>query len=273
LITLFYFIFYISERKLTRAMANFDALTLLALVVIVIVVQLLKATRLYILLVDKNMLYVTNLMLYTKTTAVSVIIPFKIGEIYKILCYGKEIRNYVSGIVIVLLDRLIDTIVLLCIMTVFLLLSDQTIQMVYLFLSICVITLVFVYAIFGTLYGYWNDYLIKRGQTKGSITMLDNLRQINNGHQYIMTLLRGKALLLFFMSLLAWSIELLGIKLLVVKSGLDFRSEILGEYLNSALTGVANGYLDIYIVISFIVLEFGMLAVFITSRNRRGKYE
>ncbi len=51
----------------------------------------------------------------------NIVIPYKIGELYRIFLYGSAIGSYVGGIVRVLTDRLIDTAALLTFLTVLLL--------------------------------------------------------------------------------------------------------------------------------------------------------
>ena len=93
----------------------FDYETLFYAFLSVAVIHVVKAIRLYLLFWGNKLSFYRFLLTYFKVIPVSMFFPFKLGEIFKIICFGNEINNYLRAVVIVLLDRFIDTLVLLTI--------------------------------------------------------------------------------------------------------------------------------------------------------------
>ena len=84
-----------------------------------IVVYFLKAFRLRLLLAGEKIVLNKYIQVFCKTTIASVLLPFKIGEIFKIYSFARLTKNATKGTTIILLDRFVDTAALLCIFAVF----------------------------------------------------------------------------------------------------------------------------------------------------------
>ena len=54
---------------------------------------------------------------YCKVTPVSIILPFKMGELYRMYCYGRQSGIVLRSVVIILLDRFMDTAALVTVIT------------------------------------------------------------------------------------------------------------------------------------------------------------
>lgn len=73
------------------------------------VVHLIKAGRLYLALYGTGIDASIYIREYCKVTPVSMAVPFKAGEFFRMFCYGWQLDNPLKGAIIVLLDRFMDT--------------------------------------------------------------------------------------------------------------------------------------------------------------------
>ena len=127
----------------------------LQFIIIVGFVHTIKALRLYITLLGTNIDRVEYIKTYCKVTPISILFPFKLGEIFRIYSYGYLINNYLKSTVIILLDRFMDTIALLSIIIfIFVFKGGQLSFLVYLLIFFSIF-LLFFYNIFINMYIFW----------------------------------------------------------------------------------------------------------------------
>ena len=78
-----------------------------------LIVNGIKMARLYILFCGKHVKTDAYVRKYMTTSLINMIVPFKAGEIWRGIIFGKMAGSYISSFVIVLFDRFIDTTALL----------------------------------------------------------------------------------------------------------------------------------------------------------------
>ena len=253
----------------TYTMLNIDAINirLIALfLTIFVLINIIKFIRLYLIFLEEKIPITRFTKLYIKTTFVNILIPFKIGEIFRIYCFGKEIKNYYKGILGIILDRFVDSIILLIIII--------PMEIMYLhrisFVSILIIAYVLVILLFlvftPSTYKYLNKYIITNKSKKSSIKALEILEKIKMVHKNGMELLRGRIPLLLIMSSLAWILEYSLINLISKIEIGQFEFTVFSEYLNSAFLTNTNVVLINYFCMSSIVLGAVMLLVYLYTR-------
>ena len=71
-----------------------------------ILVHLAKMLRLYLVLMEHKIRLGRFILLYLKTTLVNLIIPFKLGELYRIFCISRETKHWQVGVLSILVNRL-----------------------------------------------------------------------------------------------------------------------------------------------------------------------
>ena len=59
---------------------------------------------------------VLALKVYIKTAFVNLLIPFKLGEIYRMYAYGYKIKSYSKGVITIIVERYFDALVLLALL-------------------------------------------------------------------------------------------------------------------------------------------------------------
>ena len=82
------------------------------LVLAVAAVHSIKIFRLYFALYGKGVSSGQHLRQYCKTITVNMIIPLKMGDIFRAYCYGYKMQNYFGGAALIVFDRFTDTLAL-----------------------------------------------------------------------------------------------------------------------------------------------------------------
>ena len=220
----------------------------------VLVVHLIKAGRLYLAFYGTPMKGTDYIKTYCKVTPVSMLLPYKLGEIFRIYCYGYLINDFMRGTVVVMLDRFMDT---LALVSVILLLcavyTSHVTPLVYALLAF-LLCLVMLYYVFPGVYRFWKQYYLHAPASKYTLWWLEQLELLHNLYEEIEVVVKGRGLILYFLSLLAWGMELL---VLVVFSQQVFSKQIsqkISDYLFAALNGNPSLELNQFIIVSAILL-------------------
>ena len=237
--------------------AGITAGHILIITATVVIVHFLKAFRLYLALYGSNISASNYVKIYCKVTPVSILFPFKSGELFRMYCYGHQINNMLKGVVTVMLDRFMDTVALVTmIIVVWLYSGEKIIPIVYL-LVIFLLAAIVVFVVFPGLYSYWKRYLLRAKATSRKLRILSYLDKMNMVYAELINVSRGRGIILYVLSLLAWVAEIGSVSLMsgIVKdanassSGMGLSDKI-SEYLMSALGGPESVELKRFILIS-----------------------
>ena len=106
-------VFFFSNYRPGDMFQGVEASFVGILIVTVMIVHCLKAIRLYFALYGGGLSFSRYLKIYCKATPVSIIFPFKTGELFRMYCYGMQTGDMLKGVITVVLDRFMDTIALL----------------------------------------------------------------------------------------------------------------------------------------------------------------
>ncbi len=102
-------VFLAVYRNVPALFAGVTVAQVAVIVVTALLVHTLKATRLFLALYGQKISISEHLALYCKVTPVSMVLPYKVGEFYRMNAYGTHLHSGLKGIVIILLDRFMDT--------------------------------------------------------------------------------------------------------------------------------------------------------------------
>jgi hypothetical protein len=262
-----YFFIFLDQASIRNIMLVHRALLPL-LVVIAIATQLIKATRMYVIMMDTTLSYPKNLLLYASTTVINIMTPYKIGEVYRIALYGKSIDSYAGGAVRVLLDRAVDTAALLTYLTLILLFQVSAVLPLYLLLLALFVLFCAAWFVFPQLYRFWNDFLITQRHTQRAASVLRVLSDVNRAYEYLRGLIRGRVFIMYLLSMAAWGLELVGVYALTVYTHSNSASQI-SAYLDSALSTAANEHQKLYVLCYLAVLAIMMLVSAWLLKRRR----
>ena len=223
----------------------------------------IKFCRLYLALYDAQLGLEICLTIYCKVTPISIILPFKVGEFFRIYCYGRQIGSLLKSVVIILLDRFMDTAALVtAIALVWIFYGERPSVFIY-FLLIFLILSVCFYFVFPGIYRFWTRYLLCAKASEHKIWALKTLESIHALYSEIENVVKGRGMILYFLSLAAWGIEISNITLINYMTGGNHTGVVISEYLLSAMSRRQSPEFDQFVFISVIgfVLLFWMLWV------------
>lgn len=231
-----------------------NLVSLIALFVIVLLVHIIKAGRLYLALYGSNVDFVTYIKLYCKVTPTSVVIPLKLGDFFRMYCYGKFLNNVLKGVVVVLFDRFMDTIALATVIVlVWMSNGGDMAPFVYMLFGFLVFIL-FIYFVYPGMFEFWKKYLLRTKASEKTLAMLKMLETLNKIYLEIANVVRGRGIMLYFLSFIAWGVEIGSITLLNSFFGEEDVSQVISKYLTSAMIGNPSIELRQFIVASVALL-------------------
>lgn len=247
----------------------FNGMTFFSILILTgttILVHSIKAGRLYLALYGTGIGLVTHLKIYCKVIPTSVVFPYKIGEFFRMYCYGTRLRNPLTGIVIILFDRFVDTAALVTtILLVWLLSGGQITSLVYGLLVFLALVL-FVYSVFPKVCRFWKRYLLKTKATENSLAVLSMLERADTLYHVVENTVVGRGIILYFLSLTAWGVEIGSVVLQSRISDNKAVDIVITDYLASAMSGNHTPELSQFIFASVVLLAVFYLVIKVLDR-------
>ena len=233
---------------------NINLYSIIVFLVLVVVVHILKSVRLYLALYYSELKWSDFIKAYCKVTPVSVVLPFKIGDVFRMYCYGQLVGNLLRGVVITMLDRFMDTaaLVTVIILTWFLARGKMDL-LVYLFVIFLIITCV-IYFVYPGIVRIWRKSLLKSNATESRITILGVLKKFDEIYKEIDGVTKGRGIILYFLSILAWGIEIGSLYIISTINNTKQIDNDVFEYLRAALRGNKSLELKRFIMVTILLL-------------------
>lgn len=251
-------------RDYGNVLEIFNGMTVFSVLILTgtaILVHAVKAGRLYLALYGTGMGLGTHLKTYCKVIPASVVFPYKMGEFFRMYCYGTRLGNPLTGIVIILFDRFVDTAALVtAILLVWLLSGGQVTSLVYVLLVFLALVL-FVYGVFPKVCRFWKRYLLKAKATENSLAVLAMLERADTLYHVVENAVVGRGIILYFLSLAAWGVEIGSVALLGRMSDSKPVGAAVTHYLTSAMGGNRAPELRLFIFVSVVLLAVLYLVI------------
>ena len=228
-----------------------------------LIVHIFKFLRIYLILLEEKMSLKRRLKIYIKTTFVSIILPFKIGDIYKMYSYGHEISNYYKGIIAILIDKFFDAIVLCLVIIPYGLLNNGCISSLsYILLTFLIIILI-VYLSFKNTYYYLNKFFIVKSQNRYCLIVLKVLEKLNTIYISAKEMIRGRSIVLLLLTFIIWGSE--SIFIYVMSNFMNIKSEFIHviNYISDAFFGVNNVLFNNYIYLGTTIFLVTVVAIYL----------
>lgn len=248
---------------------SYLAFLLLIVFLCIFISYILKGIRLYIIMLECRIPTITFIKLYLKTTLVNIALPFKFGEVFRIYCYGTELRNYKMSIFLVLIDRYFDTIPLLLLLITSMFIGQIEVTVLLMLIIGFLLSITFVYLIFPSSYQYLNRYLIMNTHTERGIKVLASLKIFKNWYYSIQSLVKKRTLLILLISALTWVLEYGALVILSFYLQEEFVGKDFMEYINAVFYGYHTKYTNLYTSFGSILLVLGFIFVYYVSYRRR----
>lgn len=247
-----------------------DSLTgVLLLLATVVLVHGIKAVRLYFALFDTGMKFPEHVKIYCKVTPISVILPLKAGELFRMYCYGHGIGNYLKGIVIILLDRFMDTLALVTVFGGMWLMGNGKLPLFFILLMSFMLVILVLYLLFPEMYLFWNRYILRLDATKGNMSVLKILESLNGVYLELKNTVRGRGIMLYILSLAAWCVEIGSVILFGKLESYGNISLLVSEYLTSALKGHPTEQMLKFVYLSVISLLIAYVVMKLAFSNKK----
>ena len=221
-------------------------------IVTVLLVHSVKAIRLYLALYGTDIRRSTCMKLYCKVTPVSVILPWKLGEFFRIYCCGAELKSLLKGVVIILLDRFFDTIALVTMMLFLWMLWGGAFPMLVYGFLIFLGLVVLIYLGFPGMHEVWKKYLLSSKATVHKLQLLKLLDAASRIYNEIRGVLHGRGSLLYILSILAWGVEI-GSLYLLRAPGED-PGDTVSAYLSAAMGMGSSVEMQRFVVFTILLL-------------------
>ena len=218
------------------------------LLALIIILHAIKFFRIYFILLEEVLSPVLALKVYIKTAFVNLLIPFKLGEIYRMYAYGYKIKSYSKGVIAIIVERYFDALVLF---TLLLILSlsggiNSGEIIVLALLAVFVIFSSLIFSFFGSTYKYLNRFFIVRGGGKKSLRALQVLEKSYSVYNEAAEMVRGRQLLCVVLSVLAWLVESIFVILVGHFTGI---TTTISNYISDGYLGIGNNTLNCYILL------------------------
>lgn len=234
-----------------------------------ILVHGIKALRLYFAMFGKNISFWQHMEQYCKTAAVSIILPFKLGDIFRAYCYGYWFCNYLGGAALIVLDRFTDT---LALVTVMLALQSAhvsgTAPLLYV-LFFVLMGLFICYLVFPGMYHYWKKYLLRISASKRRNRMLLFMGYVDHAYQELEESVRGREFISYVLSLAAWAVETVGLVVSGSMHSVRQTGKALSEYLTVVLAGMGSAGQNQFVSVSAVFLAVCCLSLHVIRIGRK----
>lgn len=257
-------LFFMEYRNISVLFSGGNGLSFLALSVTVVLVHGIKAARLYLILYGSEITPDVYLKTYCMVSPVSVVVPFKLGEFFRIYCYGRQIGDLLKGAVIILLDRFMDTGALVTvIMLVWIFYGGgDTTALAYILLFFMIIVML-LYFVFPGVSRFWKQYLLRARASRNRLRILKILEAFNTVYEEIDGVTKGRGTILYVMSLAAWAVEIGSLALADRADGNGKLGSVVSGYLSSAMGDGQSVQLRQFVFVSVTVLILARIMMWI----------
>ncbi len=232
----------------------------------VFIVHFIKAGRLYLALYESGPDLCTYLKIYCKVTPVSVVFPYKAGELFRIYGYGTKLKSLIRGIVIVVLDRFMDTMALLTIILLVRIFNGGHISAFTYVLFLFLIFVLLIYLLYPGVYTFWKKYILKTKATEHKLAVLKILELFHNVYQEMAHVSSGRGMILYVMSLAAWTAEIGSLVLIGDAAADGTVSEMIAVYLESAMGNARSAELRQFVFVSVMMMTVVYAGIKLSER-------
>lgn len=241
-----------------------------------VAVHLFKMARLYLVLMEHKISFGRFILLYFRTTFINLIIPFKIGEVYRVEEIARETKVWQVGLLSVLVDRYFDMTALLLLLIPFDLFFRKALSPITAVLLVVIAIVALLYMAIPASYAYMNRYLIMKKSSARSMAALRGLDVVKKWYDFTKNLITGRSALIVFASLLGWVSEVVTLKALAsVGKGTfalsDFASYIEAIFMNGDSL-ILTTYEGITAAVFFVLTVLGyVLNILVKVCKKAGK--
>jgi len=260
-------------KNLVNNLVHLRLSLILGLIVSFLIMHALKFARYYFILSESKISLASFIRIYIYVTFVNIILPFKLGEIYRFFAIGKITNSFIISSLSILTERFYDTLIILLIFVISLLFYDVEISSVCIILMIFVLVLYCIYKMFKETILYINRYIILKKNKSMDIAILRFIHHLNTWYNYEVSIIKGKGILVFLFSIFSWIFEFAFLYFLSYILGVLFNFNYLYNYIIGILTinrNLNNSLMILYILISSLLFLLINTILIYFSKTKRG---
>ena len=209
---------------------------LLLAVVLFLCLHFFKFIRYYLILLESRIPLGEYIRLYMQVTLVNILIPFKLGEIFRFAMVARQCKSARLSILSIISERFFDTciIVVMLITHVVFLRGEWAAPLVFLALFVAVCFLA--YWTYCSTSRYLNRFFVLKPPVRGDVYCLQALDRMDGWYACEQKIIHGKGPLLLICSMFAWLTEYFFFAVLAKIFYLPFGMDMFSKYISSILT-------------------------------------
>lgn len=258
-IVLISIIAYLISYKKTIFVLNFKYMIIA--IIPFILIHFFRIIRQYIILMEEKIKMRQLIKSYLLSSITNSILPFRIGELYKIYLYGYEIKNYKKSTVAVIIDKFFDCVVLLIAFIIIEMVTKEQLSTITIILFIFVVLIAIIYIAFESTYAFLNKYLIINKNSEFAIKCLKFLEETKEIYALIKNMISKREILIIIFTLLSWVCEIIFVFVIFkfINIG-DLKLNGFISYINNSFLGVQNILSNYYINTTvFVIVLFTII--------------
>lgn len=173
--------------------------------------HLLRTFRLYFLMNDSNIGFINLLKLQYKANAVNLILPFKLGESYRIYAFSKPLGNITKSLITLFIERSLDLFVIFFILTIVYTfntdINSNYTFILYFILTVSLIIIITIYSILPQTLQLIQKRILEKGNIQFK-TVSFFITKLLESITILTELINNKISSLSIISLLIWIFEI-----------------------------------------------------------------
>ena len=221
-----------------------------------------------VLLEERELSFFGILFLYVRTTFVNLVIPFKLGELYRVAAVRHMTGSFKTGVSFVVIDRFFDTLSLILITLPFEIFFMKSADPVLTLLLCSLIILFLCYLFYYPSFRYLNRFIIRQKSSKRALALLEFLDRTKEWYLFLRKLIRGRGPLVIMASLLGWGMEIAALRIFFLSFGTDFEIGSFISYINSILSGGAGAISRSYNLFGSVIFLTLTVTLFIINGSK-----
>lgn len=265
---LFVIIFVLINRK---TIFMLSAEKILLILISFSFIHFFRVIRQYMILMDSKIHINELTKSYLFSSLLNTILPYKLGEIYKIYLYGGVIKDYKKSAIAVIIDKFFDAFVLLIIFSIIEIKKGQGLSYITILLLLVVCGIFIIYFSFDKTYKFLNQYLVINKNNKITIKCLKILEEAYELYLEIKNMIKYREILLIILTILSWALEIVFVYVIKYIKYNNFNFTNFVEYINSSFFGFQNDLSNYYILETIILIVFFMIFVEIRKVLKKSK--
>lgn len=259
-----YFFYHLLEQNeskdFSKVLSSLNPVYLVLSLLCYLASHFLRGMRIAILMgrQDYSLLTLTKMQFYTNS--INLIIPFKLGEIYRVLEFNKLFKEKEKLIISIITEKAVDLVLLLfwAVLAIYFL-NNQSLPIfdLSILMVLAVIFITFVFFVVPENFKYLNLFLAKRYTNKKANKILALSTTITKTTESIKKIIKTNFYTLFLLTIGIWSFEVLGFLYLfpLLSKPISILALSVFVFLSSLIPTLTLGLGSIQLAFSTISLE------------------